>query len=280
MPSKNQKFTSCINPKYAFANRFVGQLTKPGWFNSPANGTVLHAGRNTIKMFESNGVKLVVKRFGRLSILNRIIYGRLRKSKACRAYEYATKLRELGIDTPEEVAYTDIRKHGLLAESYFVSLHTEYHSMLPFFHKRTLNKEEFQRIVPLLNALVKFLLKLHEAGVIHNDLNYTNILYNYPDSNSPDINNLPAEEEKYSFTIIDINRMEFKQRLSLEERLHNLRRLNVSAPAYTHIFQEYAKNIGENPQRVEQIGLKFRKEFVDKREKNKRIKGYFRKRKK
>ncbi len=286
MAPDRQKHTCFLNPKYKFAQKFIQQLKDTNWLMDPKNGTVLHAGRNTIKMFEVNDTKFVVKSFGHLSLINRIIYGRLRKSKARRAYEYASRLRELGISTPEEVAYIEKRQNTLLSESYFVSLHTDYISMLPFFHKRTLNEQEFQQIIPLLNALTKFLYKMHEAGIIHNDLNYTNILYSYLPCNtqtnetsgkSIQTGLLPAEENSYSFTVIDINRMEFRQKLSLAERLHNLRRLNVSEAAYNHIFREYARIIGEDGQKVVEMGMKFRKEFVEKRKKNARLKAFIKK---
>lgn len=273
MTPDSKKHTYFLNPKYKFAQNFVQQLAQPGWFAATENGTVLHAGRNSIKMFAVDNTKLVVKSFGRLSMLNRIIYGRLRKSKARRAYEYAARLRELGINTPEEVAYIEKRKNTLLFESYFVSLHTDYLPMQPFFRNRTLDGQEFKQIIPLLNALTKFLHQLHEAGVIHNDLNYTNILYNYPNSNTSN-SALPADEKSYSFTVIDINRMEFKKKLSLEERLHNLRRLNISEAAYNHIFREYAKIVGEDEQKVIDMGMKFRNEFVEKRKKNARLKAF------
>ncbi len=253
-----------INPKYSNLQGFVNNLTRDGWFNS--NGTVLFDGRNCIKMFEVDGIKLAVKRFGRLSLPNRIIYGRLRKSKARRAYEYAEKLNKLGINSPEEVAYIELRKKGLMHQSYFVSLYTDYSSMLPFFYKRTLSAIEFSGIEPLLDALAQFLYKMHEAGVLHNDLNYTNILYKCPDSSNGN----------FDFTVIDANRMEFHNSLSLEKRMHNLRRLNVSIPAHLYILQKYAEIIGERPQKLQLMVLKLRYEFEHKRERTARIKAAIR----
>ena len=261
-----------INPKYRNLEEFVNKLAEKEWFNN--NGTVLFDGRNCIKMFEVDGIKVAVKRFGRLSLPNRIIYGRLRKSKARRAYEYAAKLNQLGINSPEEVAYIEVRKNGLMDQSYFVSLYTDYESMLQYFYQRNLSATEFSTIEPLLDALAQFLYKMHEAGVIHNDLNYTNILYNECDGNK---NGGP---DSFDFTIIDANRMEFHSSLSLEKRMHNLRRLNVSIPAHLYILQKYAEIIGEKPQKLQLMVLKLRYEFEHKRERTAKIKAAIRGKKK
>ncbi len=257
-----------INPKYSALQPFVNGLAKDDWFNN--NGTILFDGRNCIKMFEVDGIKIAVKRFGRLSLLNRLVYGRLRKSKARRAYEYAARLNSLDINTPEEIAWLDIREKGLLKQSYFACLYTDYKSMLPFFYQRTLTPAEFNDIVPLLDELAGFLHKMHEAGVLHNDLNYTNILY----KELPD-----GAAGRYDFTIIDANRMDFCKKLTLKQRMHNLRRLNVSIPAHLHILQKYAGIIGEKPQLLQMMVLNMRYRFEHKRERRARIKNFIRGRK-
>ena len=61
-------------------------------------GEVLHAGRNTIKAFEAEGERLVVKRFKRPNLLRAVIYTFFRRSKARRSYEHAVRLHEKGIE--------------------------------------------------------------------------------------------------------------------------------------------------------------------------------------
>lgn len=108
-----------INPKYSRLEEFVRQLAHPVFF--ARHGETLHDGRNVIKLFEADGIRLVVKSYARLSLLNRLLYGTLRMSKAVRAYIHATKLRNLGIDSPEEIAAVEVRRRGLLRHCYFVS---------------------------------------------------------------------------------------------------------------------------------------------------------------
>ena len=85
-----------INPRYEHLRPFVERLTRPIFFTR--HGETLHSGRNTVKLFETDGMRLVVKSYERLSLFNRFAYGLLRKSKAMRAYRHAGQLRRLGID--------------------------------------------------------------------------------------------------------------------------------------------------------------------------------------
>lgn len=89
-------------------------------------GEVLHAGRNTIKAFEAEGERLVVKRFKRPNLLRAVIYTFFRRSKARRSYEHAVRLRALGVDSPELVAWSEYRRRGLLCDSYYVSRRSDY----------------------------------------------------------------------------------------------------------------------------------------------------------
>lgn len=287
-----------LNPEYQNLEPFIKLLCTPGWFEE--NGTFLHDGRNKIKVFETGGLKVAVKQFGRLSLLNKIVYCRIRKSKARRAYEYAQKLKALNINTPEEIAYIEIKENGMLQRSYYVCMHTEYQSMLPLFYMRNLSPTEFNEITPLLDDLTSFLYRAHQAGVIHNDLNYTNILYKCPDSSKaphittecdttakghsivPDNSDRRVPDNGYDFTLIDINRMEFyksagnPEPLPLKKRLHNLRRLNVSVIAHLYIMQKYAQIMGMRAQDLQLPVINMRYRFEHKRQRTQRIKNFIR----
>lgn len=230
-----------VDSKYVGLKPFLSQLADDGWFDR--HGGILHDGRNTIKRFDAEGCSLAVKRFGHLSILNRMIYGTLRRSKAMRAYLHAGRLRALGIDTPEAVAVVEIRRYGLLRTSYFVALHTDYRPLPPVL-------ESFVRqpsaVKPLLDALAGFLFRLHRAGVLHLDLNQGNILYRYD------------EADGYRFQLIDTNRMRFRRRLSLRKRLENLRRLSCEASAYLYILRRYAEISRTDPSGVQLRGVLMR----------------------
>ena len=71
-------------------NEFVQSL--PDQFDTLPDAEVLHQGRNVVKMVEREGVRMVVKSYRHLSLVNRLLYGWVRRSKAVRAYRYAERL--------------------------------------------------------------------------------------------------------------------------------------------------------------------------------------------
>ena len=225
-----------VNLKYAGLEPWLRQLADPGWFER--NGTTLHKGRNTIKCFETEGVRLVVKRYGRPSPVNRLIYGTLRRSKAMRAYLHAGRLLKLGIETPEMVAAIDIRRRGFLSDSYFVSEWSCGKPMRPVTERYA----ETPGDARILDAFAEFLFRVHNAGIFHEDLNIGNILYR------------PADQG-YRFELLDTNRMSFHRRLSKRRRLDNLRRLSCPAPAYLRILDRYAELVHSDPATLQFWGV-------------------------
>lgn len=84
-----------INPAIRHVQPFIERL--PEVF--PVSGEVLHEGRNQIRAFDIGGESLVVKRYKRPHLFNRVMYSFFRKNKARRAYEHA--LRRAGwVSTP------------------------------------------------------------------------------------------------------------------------------------------------------------------------------------
>jgi len=247
-----------INPRYHALEPFVRHLAEPGYFD--AHGQTLHDGRNTLKLFEVEGIRVVVKRYGHLSLLNRLLYGVLRRSKAERAYLHAAQLRERGIDSPEEVAFLEIRRRGVLAESYFVSLCSEFDSLLPVMEL----DRPMARRREILDALAAFLLRLHDAGVEHLDLNIGNILYRR------------EGETGYAFQLIDTNRMRFRRHLTIRLRLDNLRRLTCPAPVYLYLLDRYARLIHTDADTVQFKGVLMRLFFENRQRLKRRMKSRIR----
>lgn len=229
-----------INPRYEHLRPFVERLARPIFF--ARHGKTLQGGRNTVKLFETDGVRLVVKSYERLTFCNRMLYGSLRKSKAMRAYLHADRLRRLGIDTPEEVAVVEIRRRGVMRQCYFVSLYTDYESIrsaTELFMQRTEAKNA-------LDGMAELLVRMHGAGVEHKDLNVGNILYKKERANGAD---------RYCFMVIDTNRMSFRGHLSKRRRLRNMRRLSCGAPAYFYILHRYAELLHTDANGVQLKGV-------------------------
>lgn len=211
-----------VNPKYEALREFVEQLHD----NFESSGEMVHDGRNTLKMFSApDGSKVVVKRYKRPNLFNRFAYTFVRGTKAMRAYKYAHKLDKMAIPTPTAIAYVDVRRRGLVDTSYLV---TDYSDTKGLVEARE-ESPELQRRV--LEAFVEFVISIHNKGVRHLDLTYTNARY------SEDENGV------IHFCLIDINRMKF-QKMTRRRSLLNLRRV-FQTPKYRDILStEYARQRG------------------------------------
>ena len=218
-----------VNPKYQSIVPLLQGLIDPVAFEE--RGEVLYDIRNKVKRFSVDGVEVVVKRYGRITAFNR-------RSKAIRAYQNALRLAELGIDTPEGVAVLETYKYGLLHHSFFISLCTSDRS-LSFLRDYDMSN---QALHPLLDALVAWLVEIHNKGVYHQDLNVGNILYREHPSGG------------FSFQLIDNNRMKFYSELSLKMRLKNLRRISDNVDLLNYILKRYAELLHLDTNKVQLQG--------------------------
>lgn len=100
-------------------------------------------------------------------------------------------LRKRGFDTPHEVAYIEKKRGGLFLDGYFISTQCNYPPLSKVLWQRRFDKHA-------ANELAAFMVQLHEKGVLHGDLNLTNILY------------CTDNDGHYHFTLIDTNRSKFK----------------------------------------------------------------------
>ena len=205
-----------VHPTYTHLHDFIYRLP----FCFDREGEMLHDGRNKVKRFLVNGEKVIAKRYKRPHIIQQISYSFFRMSKAKRAYLFAEKFRQCGFDTPHEIAYIEINRHGLFSDSFFVSTQCPDPSLYPL-----LNKEGFDRHIA--DELAALLVSLHQKGILHGDLNLTNILYH-------------SGNGKFHFTLIDTNRSKFRSSPSQDMCMKNLRRLTHNKELYHYIITRYA----------------------------------------
>lgn len=211
-----------INKKFSYLADFIRRL--PDDFSD--SGELIYIGRNDVRVINVNGLVLAVKYFKRLTLANRYIYATFRKPKAQRAYEHTNLLLEMGITSPENVAYINCYKYGMLHKSYYVSLYTDYQ---PFKNLTALPISENEEA---LKSFVRFTYKLHSNGVFHNDYNISNVLYSFTNN-------------QYDFSLIDNNRMSFKK-YTFRKGMKNLNRLLVPVDTMGIIAAEYAKEANVN----------------------------------
>ncbi|MTI59143.1 MAG: serine/threonine protein kinase [Firmicutes bacterium] len=171
---------------------------------------------------------IVIKMFRLSRIYDRLRF-RIVSSKAERSLKMALALKKAGINTPTPIAL--IEKRGFtnkIIYSYFI---TEY---IP--HEYTLLDILKDDEHPLRNNvkvfipfIAKDIRKMHDAGIIHNDLHAGNIL----------INNL----EKPSFYYIDLNRGRIKKKLSIKKRMKDLARLKLKEDEQRLFMKHYSPDM-------------------------------------
>ena len=154
----------------------------------------IHKARNELKIIELDNLKCVVKSFKIPHLINRVAYTFFREGKAKKSFTNATKLQELEVNTPEPIGIIEFFNFGLLSESYFISRYEPYDfTIREVFHHKVDNVEQ------ILKEFAKFTYEIHQKGVWHVDYSLGNILISKQDDGS------------YKFSLVDINRMEFKE---------------------------------------------------------------------
>ncbi|WP_345992904.1 lipopolysaccharide kinase InaA family protein [Sulfurimonas sp. HSL-1716] len=177
-----------LNPKYPDFKKHLQNIKNI--FN--ISNESIHKARNELKIVELGGIKCVVKSFKVPHFINRIAYTFLRDGKAKKSYLNALKLTNLHINTPEPIGIIEFFDMGLLSESYFISVYEPYDfTIREVFHHKVENTEQ------ILKEFAHFSYALHKKGVWHVDYSLGNIL-------------ITKQEDNYRFSLVDINRMEFK----------------------------------------------------------------------
>lgn len=194
-------------------------------FNSALGTVFLKGKRNEIKLFDLNGEKINIKSFKVPHFINKIAYRYFRKSKARRSFEFANILLAKGIGTPTPIAYYENHSWMGLNESYYVSQHFE--SDLTF--RELVEISNYPDKENILRQFIKFTFSLHEKGIEFLDHSPGNTLIKKNQSG------------EYDFYLVDLNRMKFHNKLSLDQRIFNLRRLSYKKEMVREMSYEYAK---------------------------------------
>lgn len=188
--------------------------------------------RNSLKLFDLNGMTINVKSFRIPNVINQIAYRFFRKSKAQRSFEYANILIHKGIGTPQPIAYYEFFSPLLFKKSYYISKQQDCD--LTFRELTTdLNYPDHEAI---LRAFARFTYQLHKEGIHFLD-------------HSPGNTLIKRTKKGYDFYLVDLNRMEFGE-LDFETRVKNFSKLTVHKPMIEVMSNEYAKCTGEDETKV------------------------------
>jgi len=227
-----------INPGYEHLREFI--LNLPQRFNDL--GEIVYQGRNQIRIIDIDGIRLNVKSFKVPNIINRIVYGNFRESKAKRSFDYANILLQNGINTPIPVAYMEEKTFLLFKRSYYISLHEDFDGMM-----RELKWGKIDGREPMLKQFAEFTASMHNKGILHLDYSPGNILYK-------------KKDESYSFYLVDLNRMYFGD-VSEDTGCKNFCRLWGNEDMLSYIAKEYAKARDFDEKKCIGLVLRYHREF-------------------
>ncbi len=208
-----------IHPNYS---HLAAKLTDVLHNFSKKGEYVVKGERNVIKMVQIEGTSINIKKFKTPNAFQSLVYQNVRKSKAKRSFEYASKLIDLGINTPFPVAYLETFSGGL-KESFYLSEHINY----DFDFRELIHNPEFKKRDEVLRQFTKFTFELHENGVNFLDHSPGNTLI------------MDDGNDKYEFYLIDLNRMRFEP-MDFNARMNNFRRLWLSKKMMKVMAEEYA----------------------------------------
>lgn len=209
-----------LNQKFKDFEIFLLNIKQ--YFNE--NSTTIHKARNELKVIQYNNIDTVVKAFKVPNFINQITYAYIRDSKAKKSYFNAIKLQSLGINTPNPIGYIEFYENLLFKESFFIAQKYEY----DFTIREPLRDINFVNRENLLKQFVAFTFNLHQNNVYHKDYSAGNILVKQ------------ISKDDYEFSVVDINRMEFKA-IDTALGLDNFAKLWLDDTNLELIATEYAK---------------------------------------
>lgn len=212
--------------------------------------------RNSIKLFNIDGIDVSVKSFKKPNLINKIVYRYFRKSKARRSFEFASKLMDLGIGTPQPVAFFENYDIIGLKDSYYACVHLEN----VFEFREIVQNKNFENRDEILRQFTKFTFDMHQKGVEFLDHSPGNTLIkdNY--------------DGTYSFYLVDLNRMKFHESIDFQTRMNNLSHLTPQKEMIAVMSNEYAQLLGVNESLVFETMWKMTESFQFRYHRKKRIK--------
>ena len=184
--------------------------------------------RNSLKLFALGNQVINVKSFKIPNVVNQLAYRFFRKSKAQRSFEYANKLIELHVGTPQPIAYYEFKTPLLFKKSFYLSEHLD----CDLTYRELTTDFNYSNHEDILRAFTRFTFNLHEKGIHFLD-------------HSPGNTLIKKSESGYDFYLVDLNRMEFRH-MDFETRIKNFSKLTIHKSMIEIMSDEYAKCSGDD----------------------------------
>ena len=245
--------------KYLIHNKFKDFQERIVFFidHFLIEGKILVNGqRNIIKLFEFEEITLSIKSFKKPNLINKIVYRYFRKSKARRSFEFASKLMEMQIGTPQPVAFFENYDFIGLKDSYYVCEHLEN----VFEFREIVQNEAFENRDFIIRKFAQFTFEMHEKGIEFLDHSPGNTLIRKNNDGS------------YSFFLVDLNRMQFHETMNFQTRMKNLSKITHKKDMIALMSNEYAKLSGDDENTVFETMWKLTSDFQYRFHRKKRIK--------
>lgn len=244
-----------INPKYKDTfEEFVLNIKE----HFKKNTQTIHKARNELKIIKYNNIELVVKAFKIPNIVNQFAYSYIRNSKAKKSFINAMTLMQKEVNSPSPIAYIEFYEKNLLKESFFISLNYKH----DFLIREPLYEASFENREEIIKQFTSFTYSLHKKDIFHKDYSAGNTLVKKTDDNT------------YEFSIVDINRMEFKT-INLNLAMQNFNKLWANETTLELIAKEYSKVSKQNEKECVQIILEEDKKLKDFVLRRRKIKAFF-----
>ena len=241
------------NPKFSNLSDILNEI----FVNFNFKGKILVNGqRNAIKLFEVEGITLNIKSFKRPNLINKIVYRYFRKSKARRSFEFASKLMEMQIGTPQPVAFFENYDFVGLKESYYACEHLEN----VFEFREIVQNETFENRDFIIRKFTQFTFEMHEKGIEFLDHSPGNTLIRKNNDGS------------YSFFLVDLNRMQFHETIDFKTRMKNLSKITHKKDMIAVMSNEYAKLSNGDETTIFETMWKLTSDFQFRFHRKKRIK--------
>ena len=245
--------------KYLIHNKFKDFQERIVFFidHFLIEGKILVNGqRNIIKLFEFEEITLSIKSFKKPNLINKIVYRYFRKSKARRSFEFASKLMEMQIGTPQPVAFFENYDFIGLKDSYYVCEHLEN----VFEFREIVQNTAFKNRDEILRQFTRFSFEMHQKGIEFLDHSPGNTLIRKNNDGS------------YSFFLVDLNRMQFHETIDFKTRMKNLSKITHKKDMIAVMSNEYAKLSGEDETTIFETMWGFTADFQYRFHRKKRIK--------
>lgn len=214
LPAENNN-TTCV---------FNTEVSRDDLLTAINNGNkeIIYKGRNEIIRITFNNCDIVVKQFGK-SVKNGIVYS-FRKSKAKKSFENALTLLERGILTPRPLMWSERRsRSNYLLESCYICDYVETLSLCEAI-------DIYNEIC--IVAFAEFVASLHEKGILHHDLNNTNVRVKVD------------SQDRLTFSLIDLNRMTFYEsgdKIPIKKRFANICKFSSFDDSFVLFAENYIR---------------------------------------